>query len=370
MARAALYSQAATTQWPQNRNAPGDFFFDCESTTPSNGRRGILERSEAVTSRKNRLEVTIMVLAATLAALLVMQVSWAARPAEAAFPGDNGLIAFASNTTSGAGVNNPEGDTEIFAAPLIGDLIQLTHNNSSDYSPSWSADGSSIVFGSTRDGNPEIYKMDADGDNQKRLTENPAQDGAPVFSPDGRRIAFERRPSGGNYDLFVMTSGGDNPVRLTRNTAADRLPSWSPDGSRIAFQSSRGASGRDDIYVMKPTREGAKNRPKNLSRHSTADDESPDWSPDGKHIAFSSERGPWGFEIYTMRADGTDQTPVTESPAFSGSPAWSPDGNLIVFQRETAGNGDIWVVNSDGSSPFNMTSGWSSYEDAPEWQPQ
>lgn len=305
-----------------------------------------------------------------MAALLVMQVSWSASRAEAAFPGDNGLIVFVSNVTSGSGVDNPSGDSEIFAAPPIGDIIQLTHNTSADYSPSWSADGSKIVFMSRRDGNAEVYKMDADGDNERRLTNNLAEDGAPVFSPDGRKIAFQSRPSGGNNDLFIMSSGGKNLVRITRNAAQDSFPSWSPSGSRIAFQSSRTASGRDNIYVMKPTREGKKNRPKNLSRNSTADDETPDWSPDGKRIAFSGERGPGGFEIYTMRADGTDQTPVTDSPAFSGSPAWSPDGTLIVFQRETSGNGDIWTIGSDGSSPFNLTSGWTSYEDTPEWQPQ
>lgn len=329
-----------------------------------------MERSEAVTSKDGGIRVTIMALAATLAALLVVQVSWTTRHAEAAFPGDNGLIVFTSNVSSGSGVNNPTGDHEIFAAPPVGDLIQLTDNTSPDYSPSWSANGSRIVFMSRRDGNAEIYKMDADGDNEVRLTNSPADDGAPVFSPDGRKIAFHGKLSGGNDDLFVMSSGGNKLVRITRNTADDTFPSWSPSGSRIAFQSSRGASGRDNIYVMKPAPEGKKNRPKNLSRNSTADDETPDWSPNGKRIAFSGERGPGGFEIYTMRADGTDQTPVTDSAAFSGSPAWSPDGNLIVFQRETSGNGDIWTVGSDGSSPFNLTSGWSSYEDTPEWQPQ
>lgn len=323
-----------------------------------------------MTYRGEGLGVTIMALAATLAALLVMQVSWSASPAEAAFPGDNGLIVFASNVTSGSGVNNPTGDHEIFAAPPVGDLIQLTDNTSADYSPSWSASGSKIVFMSRRDGNAEIYKMDADGNNEVRLTNNPAEDGAPVFSPDGRKIAFQRSPSGGDDDLFVMSSGGNNMVRITRNTEDDSFPSWSPSGSRIAFQSSRSASGQDNIYIMKPTREGKKNRPKNLSRNSTADDEAPDWSPNGKRIAFSGERGPGGFEIYTMRADGTAQTPVTDSTAYSGSPAWSPDGNRIVFQRETSGNGDIWTVGSDGSSPFNLTSGWTSYEDTPEWQPQ
>lgn len=324
-----------------------------------------------VTARGEGLRVTIMALAATLAALLAVQVSWAVRPAEAAYPGNNGLIAFASNVTSGPGVNNPEGDYEIFVAPPVGDVTQLTHNGSDDSSPSWSADGTRIVFMSRRDGNAEIYKMDADGDNEVRLTNNPtSEDAAPVWSPDGRKIAFHGRRSGGDYNLFVMSSSGANLVRLTRSTAEDSWPSWSPNGARIAFQSRRASGGLPDIYVMKPAPEGAKNRPKNLSRHSTAYDETPDWSPDGRRIAFSSERGPWGFEIYTMKADGTDQTPVTESPAFSGTPAWSPDGNFIVFQRETAGNGDIWTVGSGGSSPVNLTSGWTSYEDAPDWQPQ
>lgn len=71
-----------------------------------------------------------------------------------------------------------------------------------------------------------------------------------------------------------------------------------------------------------------------------------------------------------MEADGTDQTPITESTTFNGNPAWSPDGDSIVFDRETSGNGDIWVVGADGSSPFNLTSGWSSYEQTPAWQPQ
>ena len=223
---------------------------------------------------------------------------------------------------------------------------------------------------STRDGNAEIYKMDADGLNETRLTNNLVADGSPVWSPDGRKVAFERSPTGSTDDIYVMSANGANPVRLTRNAADDDFPSWSPNGSRIAFQSSRGGSGQDDIYVMKPSPEGKKNRPKNLSRHSKADDETPDRSPDGSHIVFSSDRGLGNFELYTMEADGTDQTPITESTTFNGNPAWSHDGDSIVFDRETSGNGDIWVVGADGSSPLNLTSGWSSYEQTPDWQPQ
>lgn len=86
-----------------------------------------------MTSRDDGLRVTIVALAA---ALLTVQVSWVASPAEAAFPGDNGLIAFVSNTTTGTGVNNPTGDSEIFVAPPVGDVTQLTHNTSDDGAPS------------------------------------------------------------------------------------------------------------------------------------------------------------------------------------------------------------------------------------------
>ena len=91
-----------------------------------------------------------------------------------------------------------------------------------------------IAFTSGRDGNAEIYVMDADGKNQRRLTHHPADDSLPSWSPDGQKIAFSSYRNGGNIQIFVMGSDGQNPIRLT-DGVNDRNPAWSPDGQRIAF---------------------------------------------------------------------------------------------------------------------------------------
>jgi Tol biopolymer transport system component len=128
-----------------------------------------------------------------------------------------------------------------------------------------------IAFTSHRDGNGEIYVMNADGSGQTNLTGNPGSDRAPAWSPDGKRIAFVSDRDG-NMEIYVMNADGSGQARLTDNPAFDGGPAWSPDGTRIAFTSG-------DIL-----------------------------SP----------------EVYVMNADGSGQTRLTDNPAFDGGPAWSP----------------------------------------------
>src|SRR5215207_1619015 len=105
-----------------------------------------------------------------------------------------------------------------------------------------------IAFTSYRDaGDGEIYVMDAGGSNQKRLTNNPAEDQSPAFSPDGGKIAFASLRDG-NGEIYVMNTDGSNQKRLTNNPAGEGLPAWSPDGSKIVFVSNR--DGNNEIYVM------------------------------------------------------------------------------------------------------------------------
>ena len=104
-----------------------------------------------------------------------------------------------------------------------------------------------IAFSSNREGNSEIYVMDADGGNQRKLTNNPLRDWYPSWSPDGEHIAFASGRDG-NFEIYVMDADGGNQRRLTNNPLWDREPSWSPDGKRIAFVSDREEN--DEIYVM------------------------------------------------------------------------------------------------------------------------
>ncbi len=107
--------------------------------------------------------------------------------------------------------------------------------------------GAQIAFTSYRDGNAEIYVMDADGSNLRNLTRNPARDYAPAWSPDGGRIAFTSDRDG-NWEIYVMDANGRNLRNLTKNASTDDAPSWSPNGEQIAFDSDR--DGNSEIYVM------------------------------------------------------------------------------------------------------------------------
>jgi Tol biopolymer transport system component len=160
--------------------------------------------------------------------------------AEATFPGNNGVIAFESNRTTGKGVHNPTEGTEIFTVEPDGrGLAQLTHNKAEGFSPAFSPDGRCIAFTTGRDGDYfEIYKMNADGSYQRNLTDNRVDNFNPDFLPDGRHIAFTPGRDG-NAEIYVMGTEGSNPRNLTNAPADDSDPSYSPDGKRIAFQTRR-----------------------------------------------------------------------------------------------------------------------------------
>ena len=304
-------------------------------------------------------------LAVVIAASLVSLVA-ATRPAEAAFPGTNGKIVFHSDRSI-VGGDPSTTDAEIFSMNSNGtDLTQLTVNAVQDFNPAWSPNGLAIAF-VRREGDDEIYKMAANGSNQIPLTANAARDNEPTFSPDGKKLAFVSDRST-NEEIYTMSSSnGSNVVRLTRNGDLDFSPAWSPNGKRIAFTSLR--TGNYEIYTMKPQPEGRTNRPVNLSRSTLATDISANWSPDGTHIVFTSLRGISGdYEIYTMRANGAEPTPLTENTTDDFSPAFSPDGTKIAFNANRDGNGEIYVMNADGTSPQNMTISTANDND-PDWQP-
>jgi Tol biopolymer transport system component len=216
-----------------------------------------------------------------------------------------------------------------------------------------------IAFASERDGNSEIYLMDADGIGQTRLTNSSAFDGAPAWSPDGSKIAFVSNRDG-NEEIYIMNADGSSQSRLTNTAAPDSAPAWSPDGSKIAFTSLR--DGNEEIYVMNA--DGSSQA--NLSNQPAAAEREPNWSPDGSKIAFVSSRD-GNFEIYVMNADGSGQTRLTSNAAAEGGPNWSPDGTRIAFETNRDGNFEVYVMSTDGSGQTRLTN--NPAQDAqPNWQ--
>jgi hypothetical protein len=257
-------------------------------------------------------------------------------------------------------MSNRDGNLEIYVMDADGsNPVNLSNNPANDERPAWSLDGTRIAFQSYRDGNWEIYVMDADGSDPVRLTENPAEDFFPAWSPDGTRIAF-MSDRDGNLEIYVMDADGSNPVRLTNNLARDEWPAWSPDGTRIAFTSYR--DGISEIYVMDT--DGS--NPVNLTNN-PATDSQPAWSPGGTEIAFMSGRD-GNDEIYVMGADGSNPRRLTNQLAWDYSPAWSPDGTEIAFTSERDFNDEIYVMDADGSNPRRLTN-HAAQDLLPAWSP-
>ena len=188
----------------------------------------------------------LAVLAATLLTVGLLVV---VKPAEAAFPGTNGKIAFERNEDFGSGFTG-----EIFVMNPDGtDPTRLTNNQERDLDPVFSADGRYIAFAREQDGNYEIYAMRANGAEPVRLTDNSVDDFDPGFSPDGEKIAFVSRDVTDedpyDFEIFVMDADGTNETNLTDGQGQSGLqPAFSPNGTKIAFASTR--DGDHEIWVM------------------------------------------------------------------------------------------------------------------------
>ncbi|MEK7448483.1 MAG: right-handed parallel beta-helix repeat-containing protein, partial [Planctomycetota bacterium] len=205
-----------------------------------------------------------------------------------------------------------------------------------------------IVFDSDRDGNREIYLMNADGTNQTRLTNHPSDDRRAVLSPDGTKVIW-MTDRDGNSEIYVMNNDGSNPVNLTKDPGNDRRPDFSPDGARIVFHSNRGGSFQ--LYVMNA--DGSNQvQLTNISGQARE----AVFSPDGTKIAFDSiPAGQTEPDIYIMNSDGTNQVNLTNHPAEDAGAAFSFDGTKIYWESLRDGNAEIYVMNLNGTNPLNLT---------------
>ncbi len=222
----------------------------------------------------------------------------------------------------------------IYLALINGTTIQqlqsLTHDLADNFDPSWSPNANSIVFLQEIDGYDQIYIMNADGRESRRITYYAGNDGTPAWSPDGKRIAFQRTVGHG-LDIYIMNVDGTNMVNLTQSNLADnapvlnQYPTWSPDGSQIAFQSNR--DGQMAVFILDVS---SKIVMKRLTDPALLDAAGPAWSPDGFTIAFTGMVGNQR-DIFLVPSDGSSSAhPCVSTPQAEWSPNWSSDGRFLA----------------------------------------
>jgi TolB protein len=235
------------------------------------------------------------------------------------------------------------GGSEIVKVAPDGSATILWNDPGDAQQPKWAARSERVVFVSTRDGNPEIYRMGISGQGQERLTDNPAQDLHPAWSPDARDVVFSSDRDG-DMDLYRMDSGGEDESisQLTTDPAADAEADWF--GDVIAFTSNR--AGDWEIFTIGENG-GTETR---LTQRPDWDDVDPVWSPDGTLIAFESRSRLGGgndSNLLVMNADGSGLRELTTIPDdHEIDPSWSPDGEMIVYSafNELNSNLDLFVV--------------------------
>ena len=219
---------------------------------------------------------------------------------------------------------------------------RLVYKTTAGGSPSFSRDGTKILFQDRIEENTEICSVNIDGTGFMNLSNNPSRDTSPAYSPDGTKIAFAASRAAGTstFEIYVMNSDGSDPKMIFGDRAMSSGPTWSPDGKSLVFANDRedGRVGNFELFSVSveggtPTR--LTTRPKY--------DVDPVFSPDGKRIAFVSNTD-GNPEIYLINADGTGLLRLTRDVGNDVSPQWSPDGSRLIFTSNRSGKSQLYEI--------------------------
>lgn len=264
-------------------------------------------------------------------------------------------------------------------------LTQLTDYSIGAENPAWSPDGNRIAFAAIKDGG--IYTINADGTNLTRIVYKTAYDeytdtwnivanDYPSWSPDGSKIVYQSfgdEDSGttvANANIYVVNSGGGTPTGLTSDLFYEGMPSWSPDGSKIAFVFFRYESTNYGNYQILTMNTDGSNKVQWTNSDITWNNLNPDWSPDGTKILFTGD-GDEHQGVFCINLEDKSQKFIG---VIGGSPKWSPDGTKIItdgwYSQGNISGVRIWITNADGSNSKKIDTPTDMSAREPDWTSQ
>jgi TolB protein len=234
---------------------------------------------------------------------------------------------------------------------------RVTSGNTLNLSPSWAPDGRSLVVTSYRNGNPDLFAVGLPRATWSKLSSLRGLNLGGHWSPDGRRLAVTLEYDG-NPEIAILNADGSLLRRLTDHWGVDVSASWSPDGQQLVFCSDR--SGAPQIYIMGADG-GSPRRLTTTGNYNT----SPSWAPKGDRVAYASRIG-GRFQIFTVKTDGSDVHQVTSGAGTNEDPTWSPDGRYLVFSSTRGGKPKLYFADASGANQAELTEG-NGGDTSPSW---
>jgi TolB protein len=258
-------------------------------------------------------------------------------------------------------VVGPLGAKEIVVADYDGaGATAVTRNGSINLSPVWGPDARSIAFTSFMNGYPDLFRLFPF--ERQRPVQTLASflgiNSSPGWSPDGRLLALTLSKDG-NPEIYVLTVATGVLQRLTRHAGIDTEPTWSPTGQQIAFVSDR--TGQPRIFVM--DRDGGNVRQLTTGGFHTQ----PRWSPKGDPIVYTQRAGT--HDLWAISPGGGNPRPLTSGPGDNQGAAWAPDGRHLAFQSNRGGRWQVFVMSIDGATTTQITQG-AIEATSPTWSPR
>ena len=281
----------------------------------------------------------------------------------------NAKIAFTSNR---------DGNWDIYIMNADGSQqVNLTEHAAADFNPTWSPSGEQILFNSNRGGEPDLYLMDVDGKNVRKVLAKSAERLHPTWSPDGKQIAYLRVDE---WAIYIVTVDGKVVEKVADTGQDGGNPAWSPDGSEIVFTLA-GRAKLFDLFWPGSRQLHIINLHTGTARTLFAEQkpimENPAWSPDAKWLAFSwTNRDLWEQDvwdkwgkrvldvetIYVASRHGDEfRQVVSEEGPRAREPAWSPLGDELLFSQKTENQYQIFKIHVDGGTPVQLTEQGNNY---------